>query len=470
MAAMAIAGTALAGSALCAQVPPELHLFVDRSEIQSMRDCHLKLHSPVRREAVFTYDAPWEGAMSGYITVLKAPEGFRMYYRAQTDENSREYTCMAESKDGIHWKRPSPGLIEYNGSKDNNIIYTGSAKGYRESHNFTPFVDLNPAAPADERWKALGLGRYVLPSGEDIRALTALVSEDGIHWRKLQETPVMHEGSFDSQNVAFWDTVRNQYVCYLRAGRNGKRAVQRATSPDFREWSSPEWLEYEGAPLEQFYTNAIAPYLRDPRWYFGFPMRFVPERKTIGNPPREVDGLSDGVFISSRDGLNFARTFMEAFIRPGLSEQNWGNAHGNNTPAWGLLQTGPAEISIYWTENYGKIPQLRRGTLRLDGFASVNAPYSGGEIITRPVRVSGSRLALNFSTSAVGEIRVEAQDSSGASIPGFSLAECEPIYGDEIARSVHWKNRAGLTSLQGRDVRLRFRMKDADLYSFRFER
>jgi hypothetical protein len=196
-------------------------------------------------------------------------------------------------------------------------------------------------------------------------------------------------------------------------------------------------------------------------------MRFVPGRTTIGDPPRRTDGLSDAVLISSRDGLHFSRTFLEAFIRPGLDPLNWGNAHGNQTPAAGLLQLTPEEVSIYWLEHYGATPRLRRGTLRTDGFASVNAPYAGGELVTKPLTFRGGRLVINYSTSAAGSVRVEVQNADGRPVSGFALEDCTEIYGDEIERTVSWKG-GSLAHLAGETVRLRFVLKDADLYSLRF--
>jgi hypothetical protein len=176
--------------------------------------------------------------------------------------------------------------------------------------------------------------------------------------------------------------------------------------------------------------------------------------------------------ISSRDGVHFDRTFREAFIRPGRDQDNWGAAHGNQTPVNGLLQTADDELSIYWFEKHGKGydigPQIRRGTLRLDGFASLQAGYEPGTVLTTPVEVSGGTLQLNFASSAVGYIKVELQDEQGKAIDGHALADSEEIYGDEIARTVRWKGNADLSPLKGQTVRLRFELKDADLYSFAF--
>ncbi|UCG15602.1 MAG: hypothetical protein JSV19_09935 [Phycisphaerales bacterium] len=443
-----------------------LVLFVDDWLIDRMDDVGLRLHRPVRKETVFRFDAPWEGPQSGYATVFKDGQQVRMYYRGGGDL-SRECTCLATSDDGIHWTRPLLGLFEFDGSTDNNIVWTGHKKAYWESHNFSPFKDTNPAAPPARRYKAVTLSRHEI-DGETRKVLMGFVSPDGVRWTRLQETPVITEGSFDSHNTAFWDTVRGRYVCYLRHGRQGVRSVMRATSPDFVHWSKPEWLDFGHAPLEQFYTNGIVQYFRAPHLYLGFPMRFVPERTTIGLPPRDTDGLSDAVLISSHDGLHWHRAFMEAFIRPGLDPANWGNAHGNNTPMWGLVQTGPAEISVYWLENYGAVPSVRRGAVRLDGFGSVNASHRGGEFVTRPLVFEGRSLFVNVATSAVGGVKVEMQDAEGEALPGFELQRSIEIYGDELERVVAWENGAAVSTLAGRPVRIRFVMKDADLYSIRF--
>jgi hypothetical protein len=447
-------------------------LFVDKQIIASMQNTRLELHHPVPREVVFKFDAAWEGAMSAYVTMMHDADLFRMYYRGG-GETTEEVTCMATSRDGVQWTRPGLGLHPFKGSKENNIIFRGRRKAYWESHNFTPFKDANPAAPREARYKALGLGRHVRPDGEDVKALVALASPDGVNWRRMQEAAVVTQGSFDSQNVAFWDGARREYACYFRDGRatrgGGKvRSVLRTTSKDFLHWSEPVWLDFGDTPLEQFYVNAIAPYPREPTLYLGFPMRFVPERKRIGVEARPVDGVSDAVLISSRDGLHFDRTFMEAFIRPGLDALNWGHAHGNNTPAWGLLPTGTDELSIYWAEHYGGTPQLRRGTLRVDGFASVRAPHEGGSFVTHPLRFRGRSLRLNYSTSAVGSARVEIQDAAGVPVRGLAMADSAEIFGDETERPVAWKNGSDLSRLAGITIRLRFEMKDADLYSFCF--
>lgn len=158
---------------------------------------------------------------------------------------------------------------------------------------------------------------------------------------------------------------------------------------------------------------------------------------------------------------------MEAFIRPGQDPKNW--THRSNMPAWGLLQTGEKEISIYWSQHYFQRGCcMRRGVLRLDGFVSLHADYYGGEFITKPILFSGKKLVINYATSAVGHIMVEIQDYGFSPIESFTLKEAEEIYGDEVERIVSWRGRSDLYRFRGERIRLRFCMKDADLYAIRF--
>ena len=179
--------------------------------------------------------------------------------------------------------------------------------------------------------------------------------------------------------------------------------------------------------------------------------------------------------MAGRDRLSFHR-WQEAFIRPGLRPvDNW--VYGDNYQSWGLVETrnhfggAPDEISLYAQEGHwrGESLNLRRFTLRVDGFVSASAPMKGGEIITRPLLFKGNRLTLNFSTSAAGSIRVEIQDADGTPLEGYRLEDSPDTFGDELEREFRWKGGPDVGRLAGRPVRLRFMIKDADLYSLRFK-
>ena len=88
--------------------------------------------------------------------------------------------------------------------------------------------------------------------------------------------------------------------------------------------------------------------------------------------------------------------------------------------------------------------------------------------MTKPIVFEGAELILNFSTSGVGTVQVEIQDVAGKPIDGFALADCPVIRGDAIERVISWKDGSDVNSLAGKPVRLRFVLRDADLYSIRF--
>jgi hypothetical protein len=163
--------------------------------------------------------------------------------------------------------------------------------------------------------------------------------------------------------------------------------------------------------------------------------------------------------MSCRAGaLRYDRPFTEAFIRPGLEPERWGNRA--NYAAWNVVPTGPTEMSIYVSD--------RRYALRTDGFASVRAGAGGGELLTRVVCCPGGELVVNLSTSAAGSLRVELRSAENRPIPGYRLTDCPAIVGDQIERLVSWNRGADLSRLAGRPVRLRMVLADADLYGLRF--
>ena len=274
--------------------------------------------------------------------------------------------------------------------------------------------------------------------------------------------------------------MRGRYVDFHRGGKDGVRAIMTCTSKDFLTWTEPVWLEYPGAPKEHLYTNAVTPYYRAPHIFVGFPKRFLPSRRVVEHVH---PGVSDGLFMSSRDGRTFRR-WAEAFIRPGLQRDRW--VCRNNMTAWGIIETraalgdtmrhgvpSPNELSVYATEGYysGASCQLRRYTLRIDGFVSVSAPYRGGELVTKPLVFTApgrGELVINYSTSAAGSIRCEIRDEAGKPIPGHTLREADEIVGDQLERAVSWRGRTEVKPLAGKPLRLRFVMRDADLYSLRF--
>jgi hypothetical protein len=354
---------------------------------------------------------------------------------------------VALSDDGVHFHRPNLNLFE--GPTDHkpgvapNTVWQGV-----EAHNFCVLVDDNPNIDPTTRFKAVG--------GGSRDRLFGFTSADGLHWNRLQEDPLQISGAFDSVNVPMWDSVAGTYRLFSRYFKeiDGERvrAIQSCTSDDFVNWTDPVPHQYaDGVPLEQFYTNATVPCPGAEHILLSFPMRFLPQR-TLDTQGMDYpgDGVSDAVFMSSRDGVHWDRTFRQAWIRPGRDPRNW--THRNQTTAVGIIVTGDGEWSMYMSDHYGwNDNRLRRVTVRPWGFASLSADVYG-EALTPPVTFEGEQLFLNYSTSAAGSVRVEIQNGEGKPIPGFALDDAQHLYGDEIDDAARWSGCRPLVSRNRRVV------------------
>lgn len=461
--AAALAGLCLANEDEPLSIGSRRELFIDRLLVDEMNGVELRLHHPVK--------APRPKSPlpeRHYITIIKDGDLYRAYWRgsdaAETSEH-KETVEYGESTNGHEWSFPVLGLHEVNGSRENNVIL---ARMPNLLHNFCPFLDTRPGVPETERFKAVA----GYPGQGDKRGkarpgigLFAFHSADGIHWEKLDEIiPYRDEWrhAFDSQNVAFWSEAEGQYVCYFRTWTEDKlRSVSRTISKDFKRWTDPVAMD-PNLPGEHLYTSQTHPYCRAPHIYIALPTRYVPGR---GDPTASADhnNATDILFMSTRAGSErYDRLFTEAFIRPGLEKTRWLNRA--NYVALNVVPTSPTELSIYHRSG-------DRFVLRPDGFVSFHAGAGEGELLTRPLTFSGDQLRVNLSTSAAGSLQVELQTEAGEPIPGLSLDDCQPVIGDDLDLAVSWPDGANhLTAWSGKPVRLRFVMKECDLFSFQFSK
>lgn len=415
---------------------------------------------PEPREVVITADAPWEGNTSAYYTIFRDNGKYRMYYRgSHVDEKSgkpthRELACYAESTDGVRFTKPELGLFEFEGSKANNIIWDGEG-----THCFTPFLDANPNASPDAKYKALTRVKG---------GLIALKSADGVRWQKMADRPVITKGAFDSQNLGFWDPHIGKYREYHRMFR-GQRDIMTGTSDDFLTWTDPKFLDYPNAPAEHLYTNAVMNYPGAAHVLIGFPTRFEPKSQQV-----------EPIFMVSRDGQTFRR-YADAVIPRDAPADRQGNR--SNYMGWGLVQlpgVGPAsraglgqprEWSVYAKEAYysGKGSRLRRFTYRQDGLVALTANAAGGDAHTRPIAFEGRKLVLNYRTGEKGSVRVELQDADGHPLSGFTAADSRRLTGDHLSASAAWTSGEDLSKLVGQPIRLRLLLEDAEVFSLKFD-
>ena len=259
----------------------------------------------------------------------------------------------------------------------------------------------------------------------------------------------------------------------------GCRCIKTAVSDDFYHWSEPEDLKYGDQPAYQLYTNNIAPYYRAPHIIFGFPTRYYDRPWTrmyeeLPNPERRWTGryaMTDGLFMTSRDGLNFHRFDDVPFFPSGIEgDGNW--VYGDAYPAHGMVETPsdrknePNQISMFapdLAEN-----AIRRYVIRLDGFVSLHAKYPDTELLTKPFIFDGDRLEFNYRTTVSGHFYVEFLDEKGIPFRGYEMKYCDEMFGDTVARDVSWRRNRDLSPLKGKTFRMRIVMRECDLFSFRF--
>lgn len=460
------------------------------------------LHHPQFRETVLVHDAPWEGDGCDYHNFFfdpswpgvdgTHPEGvYRMYYlgwQMISADGTQHKTdgirvCYAESTDGIAWTKPKLGICSFQDSTDNNIIMDSSSVSHVNQSgsfdNFMVFRDENPACSPDRRYKAVGSFGC---------GLWCFFSADGIRFSTGYKLAV--EGFFDSLNVVFRDPLANRYRGFIRGFHNARipgkdkvRDIRYVESEDFLSWTPAEELRYNDAEDIPLYTNCISPYFRAPHIFVGFPSRYI-ERKVWDDSFEELCGkekrlarmkihpryglaVTDCVFMTSRDGLHFHR-FGSAFMRPEIENgRNW--VYGDCYPARGFAVTkppfpgAPDELSMYvFTNHWMGIPAtLDRYAIRMDGFASLHADAGEETVLTKFFTFDGKDLFVNFETSAMGYIRFTLCDSEGN-----EYTSCEH-FGNSPDRRIRFGDGV-IASLAGRPVRLRIRMKDADLYSIQF--
>lgn len=474
----------------------------DMSLADKAESIYVKMHKPIRKNAVLECNEPWEGEHCGYGQVIYDGEKYRLYYRGagandgpwKLENGSHSLLCVAYSKDGKHFEKPDLGMHEYNGSKHNNIFFMSGEKGCID--NFAIFIDANPDCPSDARYKAVS--SYRAEKTPETYCLIVYKSADGLQFEEVNRI-LVGKGAFDSMNIAFWDKRTGKYCLYIRGyhplneeykieyeKETHVRDIRVTYSDDFVSWTEPRLLDYGEDKTEfQLYTNGMMKYYRSDI-YVGISTRYIDRSLDSINykylpglhgyreimkerKDRGAIAMTDALIMTSRDGVHFNRR-REALFTPGLENgENW--VYGDCYIAHGMVQTKsdfygePDEISLYTGKGYRSRPvTFERYTLRLDGFFSWHADFEDGEVITKPILAEGEKIFVNFSTSALGYLRIELLDENGNAIDGCDSGR---LFGDSVNRPIDFEKP--LTKLLGKRVKMKITMKDADFYSFCFK-
>jgi len=508
----ALAETVLGGPL---QIGDRRQVFIDQTFLAEAKGVEIIVHPPRKSEEMaIKPERPWEmGGIGPYSSVLFDGEIYHMWYHAmdtvQWDTGHTNGTiCYATSKDGIQWKRRETGLIKYKESRENNIVFGYGANGVVLGQD-GGMVFLDPNAPKDQRFRMVcRLG----PEGAGIRIFS---SGDGIHWKLTHPSvitarPEEKRHHLDSQNVIFWDDALHKYVAFVRYNRpevRGRaRSIARAESDHLGGFPvvqdmpivfqpDDQDLKENGLPAVDFYMSAAIKYPWAEHAYFMFPTAYYHYSRRLPEFGKECPinaGPLDSQFAASRDGVKWERYDRRPFVPLGMKgEFDWGCAR----TIWGLVpDTTGREMYLYyrggdwlhgWDRNANNkriltskglggtqdITCISRLISRRDGFTSVRGAYSGGKFTTPLVMFAGNKLVLNVDTSATGMVQVGFLDEDGAPVAGFAPEQCDLIHtANEINRRVSWSGSPDVSKLAGKPVRIKFLVRDADLYAFQFEK
>lgn len=459
----------------------------------------LKLHRPEKKELMFTFDRFREPLHVSYPHCIFWNSQYYMYYISGVNVSDGVHLTahVLTSEDFKNWNRPDAGICEYNGNTDNNIILMEHVDGNIKLNcdNMFVFVDENPGCPDDEKIKATLMCSDVTKSFPEDRELWLYASGDGIHFEKkfrMMSGADENGGIFDSLNIMWFDSEESVYKAYVRGLHEGIRDVRYVESKDLKTWTVPKLISFGDGKDIPLYTNQVQRYFRAPHMYIGMPTRYVertawtPNFEQLGgtenvrrrkqiikdSEPRSGLAVTDCVFMSSRDGLVWNR-FDEMFMGPGLEHRrNW--YYGDSSyPMYNILETpceAPSEateLSLFMHEGHrtGEGAFLYRYALRLDGFASYHSDFKESVLTTKTVVFDGKTMHINFETSAIGYVYVDILDKDGT-----VLAESCELFGNTTDRIVYFGDTSDVSAFAGKEIVLRFRMSDADLYSFVFEK
>jgi len=477
----------LVGSAVFVQAAPRLDsgpvLFLDDTFIKRAFRLQRTWHQPEKfaGNPVIEADRPWEGTTVTFGSTLYDPQKqlFEMWYLAHDVWGSRhgrrpikdsDFICYARSSDGVHWEKPALGLVEYQGSKDNNIVLR-----HQGSHFDSFSIIKVPGEPDPDKAYRLVAFQGTWPYDEEkIRKMGfsykwppahyAFYSADGLHWKADYENPLFYLRSGDAPPGKFcamdrtcfgYDTKQKNFLGFLKWTYDGKRVRRESKSEDFEHWTEPRFIfipDDRDPPDMQFYG--------DYRFNYGKMYLGLLERYRTGPETIEIE------LVYSYDGDKWMRTYRP-FVSLG-PEGAWDCAMVM------LQSSAPCEVGdelwFYYAgydtthqldDQQGKIGLAR---LRRDGFCSMDAGQEPGRLTTVPLMLSGNQILLN-ADAAGGEIRADLREENGSAVKGFSRHDCRPITANGVRLPLVWGGMSALP--KGRPLQLVLYMRNAKLYSIR---
>ena len=433
-------------------------LFLDDYGIERGEGLERKMGKPVKHQdnPIFTPQKPWEGIcviMWGSLVWDKTDNQFRMWYEVANpiapSIPDQTLLCHAVSQDGIHWQRPDTGLYDYQGSRNNNIVYRA------EEHFDTPTVIVDPFDPPEEqRFK------MVLYDTKR-RVFVRFSSPDGLKWNEIG--PIDLPVDVGDRHSLMADEESGRWLLYHKC-RSQKRTVYAAVSEDFEHWEEMGELlvpDEKDPPETEFYGMVG---FRDQGWGLGYLEMFhVLER--------HLDAQLIRLDESGRPERYARETAFLERGQWGQWDAGWVFPSNNPPVRHGeeMLIYYQGRRTIHWATpshgGRGHIGAIGLARLRPHGYAYLEAGSGGGSLTTLPFTMSGHHLCVN-ANAMEGRLTGEILEEEGKVIPGYTASDCFPLSSDATYFKLCWSGRSRLDDLKGRKIRLRLHLKNASIYSY----
>jgi hypothetical protein len=450
----------------------ERQLFVDDYLIASSINLKRTVHQATKHPGnpIISDETPWEGKGPAFQIVRRNPQTgkFRIWYSGavtyQLPSGHRGVfpALYAESDDGINWVKPELGLYEFNGSKANNIIIPAG-------NLFGLHVDDHEPNP-QRRYKGIVAHRpkYVAKEGYFL-----YTSPDGIHWTRDREEPLalslqgytMPQSGVGDTSLFRWDRHLGKYIGDVKFVLPGKiRCRGFMESDDLIHWTRPRMTVYPDTlddPDSQIYSQNSFCY--ESMW-LGF-LRVMHTERTQGYKQTTVE------LTASRDGRHWSRIGRREEVIPLGTEAEWDTDY--HDPFWEPVPVGD-QIWIYYRSARLRRNEQRRyriglAMLRRDGFVSLDAGNDPGVIVTRPLSFGGKKLFINARVNKGGYVKAALISPENTPVSQYGLADCISVTVDAVKSPVVWTNAQDILLSPGDHLRLKFELKNAQLYSFWIE-
>ena len=466
-------------------------LFVDDHLIESSPGLRRTVHQWERHpeNPVLRPDQPWEFggkyiSTHGSVIYDQEEKLFKAWYWTLNDEDSLVPTsqikamCYATSTDGIHWKKPNVGQFAFQGSKANNIVMASSREQLRSLPAlFTYGAIKTPWDPDRSRlYKTCFYARppgVAYMSGRD--GVWSATSPDGIRWNKSKMLVMPAMG--DTVGF-FYDSIHKRYVCFGKRYTDRGRSRFQSESNDFVHWTKPRLIlktdDQDDQPCDLYNNTAFVWGEMLLGWLQVFYQHEDPDKHRL------VLEL-----IYSRDGLNWKRMPRRKPVLDVGPNGSWDRT--NQSPAIGSPIVVGERMYMYYsgdTRYHGPYKggdlgevhgQIGLGTLRLDGFVSMDATPRGGVLTTRLLQLdtvaeldAAIRLVVNVKSDN-GHCRIELLDQAGLPIAGYGKDDASDLVMDSVSAGASWNGKADVRQFLQKPVRLRFHLQNARLYSIRFK-